>query len=86
MIIVKEEDLCLVLSMVVCFAFWALSHAPTKKNKNIKRAKMRRWSTIFIIVTMMIVLLLLSQPIAACSIVLSFVLLNMAFSRIIENL
>lgn len=87
MIILKEVFiLFLVLFIVVCFVFWALSHAPCKKNKTIKRAKMRRWSTIFIIVTMIIGLLLVSQLIAACSIVLSFVLLDMVFSRIIENL
>ncbi len=87
MLVLKEVFiLFLILFMVVSFVFFALSHAPSKKNKTIKRAKMRRWSTIFIIVTTMIVILSVSQPILACSIVLSFVLLDMAFSKIIENL
>lgn len=87
MLVLKEIFiLFLVLSMVVSFCFFALSHAPSKKNKTIKRAKMRRWSTIFIIVTIMIAALSVLQPILACGIVISFVLLDMAFSKIIEIL
>lgn len=87
MLVLKEIFiLFLVLSMVVSFCFYALSHAPSKMNKTIKRAKMRRWSTIFIIVTIMIAVLSVSQPILGCSIVISFVLLDMAFSKIIETL
>lgn len=82
----KVLILLLVLFMAVSFIFWALSHAPSKRNKSEKRATMRKWSTIFIIVTFVIGLLLVSQPVVACSIALSFALLDMAFSRIIESL
>ena len=82
----KALVLLFVLFMTVCFIFWVLSHAPSKRNKTKKKATMRKWSTIFVIVTSVIDLLLVSQPIAACSITLLFVLLDKVFSRIIENL
>ena len=82
----KALVLLLFLFMIVCFIFWVLSHAPSKRNKTKKKATMRKWSTIFVIVIVMISNLLLSQPIAACSIILSFALLDIVFSRIIENL
>lgn len=87
MLVLKEVFiLSLAFSMIVSFAFWTLSHTPSKKNKTIKRAKMRKWSTRILIVTMVIALLLVSQLIIAGSIVLSFVVLDMAFSKIIETL
>ncbi len=82
----KVLSLLLVLFMVVCLIFWGLSHAPSKRNKTKKKATMRKWSTIFVIVTFVIGLLLVSQPITAFKITLVFVLLDVAFSRIIDNL
>lgn len=94
MIIVRRKKVMLVLKnffilflsvcMAVSFSVFALSHAPSKKNKT--RAKMRKWSTIIIIATTMIATLYISQPILACSLVISFILLHIAFSQIIKTL
>lgn len=82
----KALILLFIFFMAICCIFFALSHAPSKRNKTKKRATMRKWSTIFIIVTFGIGLLFVSQPIVACSTALSFALLDMAFTRIIAHL
>lgn len=71
--------------MIVSFVFWAISNAPLKENKTIKRAKMRKWSTIFLMATILILSLYAEQPITVIRIGLSFVVVSIAWGRIIEN-
>lgn len=75
-----------VLATIASFIFWALSHAPSKRNKTIKRARMRKWSTISFIVTEVISFLWISLPIPAFILAFSFALQHMVFDKRIENL
>ena len=82
----KVLILLLVLFMTVSSIFFVFSHAPSKRNKNKKKMTIRKWSTISFIVLTVISGLLLSETLVAVLIALSFVLLDIACSRVIDNL
>ncbi len=84
------------LVMVISFIFWAISHAPSKKNKTVKKTKMRKWSTILLVAMTEILVFYIgiSTPtitireivIPAILIGLSFIIIDLSFSMIIKNL
>lgn len=87
MLVVKMVFISFIyLAMIVSFVFYCISHAPSKKNKPIKRTKMRKWSTMFFVPTIVIVLLYVKMPVQAAIMGLSFAVIDMAFSKIIETL
>ena len=79
------------LFLLVCVIFWCISHAPSKRNKNIKRYKERKRSTIGIIMVTIAILIFCGQfqmilSISTDILLLSLVLFHLIFNRIIENL
>lgn len=80
--------LFIAFATIVCWFFWAISCAPCKKNQTIKRAKMRKWSTVFLMVIILILLFFVEQSIKSVIAIggLSIVVASMSFDSIIKNL
>ena len=83
----KIFRLFLIFGMIVSFIPWFISHAPSKKNKSIKRNKLRKVSTIGVITLTAITLIFCEQfNTKTFSFLISIILLHISFNMIIENL
>lgn len=71
--------------MLISCIFYFFSHAPCKKNQSMKMAKIRKISTAFFAITTAITLVYTGQP-KLMTIVLSYIIIHIAFDMAIKNL